>query len=205
MSTPTQISANQSNAQHSTGPKTEAGKGASSMNNFRHGLAGSFMILDWEKREEFDELFENLRAEHQPAAPTEALLVESMAQHYWLKQRALRLQHTTFTLGDDTSSSEKHKLLALYLRYQTTHERAFHKCLNQLLKLRAEKRKQEIGFESQKQKQANEVRKQELHTWNVLFAKAKVDHRILLNHDAATPENRPVIGIQHIIAAEKAA
>ena len=38
------------------------------------------------------------------------------------------------------------KRLALYLRYETTHERAFHKCLNELLRIRAEKRKAEIGF-----------------------------------------------------------
>ncbi len=69
MSTPAQIAANKENAQHSTGPKTEAGKAASSINNFRHGLAGSFMIMDWENREDFDELFDSLRAEHKPTSP----------------------------------------------------------------------------------------------------------------------------------------
>ncbi|MGI8959895.1 MAG: hypothetical protein ACR2IV_09075, partial [Bryobacteraceae bacterium] len=75
---------------------------------------------------------------------------------------------------------------ALYLRYQTTNERAFHKCLNDLLKLRAETRKQEIGFESQTHKQADhtrrefsENRKQDLHRWAVLLAEAKVDHQLL--------------------------
>ncbi|MGI8959899.1 MAG: hypothetical protein ACR2IV_09095, partial [Bryobacteraceae bacterium] len=77
---------------------------------------------------------------------------------------------------------------ALYLRYQTTNERAFHKCLNDLLKLRAETRKQEIGFESQTHKQADhtrreaaETRKQDLHRWAVLLAEAKVDHQLLQN------------------------
>src|SRR5581483_9251142 len=36
MSTPEQIAANRANSQHSTGAKTEAGKTASSQNNFRH-------------------------------------------------------------------------------------------------------------------------------------------------------------------------
>ncbi len=80
------------------------------------------------------------------------------------------------------------KQLALYIRYQTTHDRAFHKCLNQLLKLRAEKRKAEIGFESQQQKKADQTRreagenrKQELHRYAVLLAEAKADHQDLQN------------------------
>jgi hypothetical protein len=118
------------------------------MNAFRHGLAGAFTILADEVREDFDELYEGLRAEHQPETPTEILLVESMAQHYWLKQRALRLQK--FCFDDDNGCDEKQ--LALSLRYQITHDRAFHKALNTLVKLRADKRKAEIGFVSQEMK-----------------------------------------------------
>ena len=39
----------------------------------------------------------------------------------------------------------------------TTHDRAFYKALNQLQKLRAEQRKSEIGFESQKRQQAADL------------------------------------------------
>ncbi len=38
MSSKFQINANRSNAQHSTGPKSDAGKAASSQNSFKHGL-----------------------------------------------------------------------------------------------------------------------------------------------------------------------
>ncbi len=69
---------------------------------------------------------------------TEFLLLEKMAEHYWLSNRAVRLQEAS--LGDE-------KQFALYLRYQTTNDRGFHNCINTLLKLRAEKRKAEIGFE----------------------------------------------------------
>ena len=131
-----------------------------------------------------------------------------MAQHYWLMQRAMRLQ----TLCFDMEAGEGEKKLALFLRYQTTHERAFYKSLNTLLKLRADKRKQEIGFVSQQRqneeherKQAAEKRKQELHKWKVLYAQAEVDHRIMLSMNLQTPEHRITVGPQHIIAAEKAA
>jgi hypothetical protein len=103
-----------------------------------------------------------------------------MAQHYWLAQRALNLQQLCF---DESGVDEKR--LALYLRYQTTHERAFHKCLNDLLKLRAEKRKEQNGFVSQQHKeadqarrQARENRQQERHKWADLMDSAKVDHQV---------------------------
>ena len=95
MSTDAQIRANQQNAQHSTGPSTDAGKAASCQNNFRHGLTGAFRVLPSENQEEFDRLAAGLQAEHQPTTLTELMLVEKMAQHYWLSQRAQRLQDMT--------------------------------------------------------------------------------------------------------------
>ena len=109
-----------------------------------------------------------------------------MAQSLWLSKRALILQNQTLNQNEPACDDEKQ--LALYIRYQTTHDRVFHKSFDQLLKLRAEKRKQEIGFESQKHKQADqsrreaaENRKQELHRYNILLGEAKVDHQLLLN------------------------
>ena len=188
MSTQAQIAANQKNSQSSTGPKSEQGKAVSSQNNFRHGFAGAFRVLPSENAGEFNQLIQQLGDEHQPSTPTETLLVTQMAQAWWLRTRALLLQNTCFTDG-----SVDQKQLALYLRYQTTNERAFHKALNELLKLRAEKRKAEIGFESQQLKQSRarqqaeeharrqavEKRRQELHKWNVLLAQARVDNQEL--------------------------
>ncbi|HEX3683009.1 MAG TPA: hypothetical protein VHU83_10745 [Bryobacteraceae bacterium] len=203
MSTEAQISANQQNAQLSTGPTTQAGKAASSQNNFRHGLTGnSFAVLACEDQDEYDRVLCGLRFEHEPSTMTEAILVEKMAQSYWLGKRALYLQDQCCT-DEELSLDEQQRQLALFIRYQTTNDRAFHKCLNDLLKLRAEKRKQEIGFESQKHKQADqsrresaEMRKQELHRFAVFLAEAKVTHQQILNlnlemdsHAASTAEN----------------
>ncbi|MGI8959654.1 MAG: hypothetical protein ACR2IV_07840 [Bryobacteraceae bacterium] len=184
MTTSAQLAANQSNAQRSTGPKTPEGKAISARNNFRHGFSGAFTVLPWESQEEFDMLLGGLRDEHKPSGLTETILVDRMAQAIWLSKRALMLQHVTF--NQELPICDDQKQLALYLRYQTTNERAFHKCLNDLLKLRAEKRKQGIGFESQTHKQADhtrreaaEIRKQDLHRWNVSLAEAKLDHQLL--------------------------
>jgi hypothetical protein len=187
MATEAQVRANQENAQHSTGPQTTAGKTASSRNNFRHGFTGAFHLLHTEDESQFAGLLESLRNEHKPSTITEAVLVETMAQSFWLVQRAIAFQNECLT-DAEISAADRERQLSLYLRYQTTHQRAFHRALNDLLKLRAEKRKAEIGFESQKQKQAliavresAEKRKQDTHKWDILLAEAKADHQLLLN------------------------
>jgi seryl-tRNA synthetase len=102
--------------------------------------------------------------------------------------------------------------------------------LNDLLKLRAEKRKSEIGFESQQlqrnrarqqaeiqeararqqaeehaRKQEAENRRQELHKWKVLHAEAKVDQILLRNANLRTPGQRVPAGSERIIATQNAA
>jgi hypothetical protein len=200
MSTEAQCAANQANAEHSTGPKTEEGKAAVAQNNFRHGLSGRFQVLPWEPQCEFDALFASLRLQYRPETPFEVSLVEKMAQHYWLSRRALSLQETCFSV--ELPLCEQEKQLALYLRYQTTHERAFQRCSDELRKLRNGKRKAEIGFESQQRKQkedarkeANETRrqaaenrKQDLHQWAVLLAEAKFTHQEVLTSGARLPQ-----------------
>jgi hypothetical protein len=142
MPTEAQIAANQANAQLSSGPKTLEEKAASSKNHLSHGLSyrgGMFILLPWESVQEFDDLVVDLKSEYGPKNRIELILVERMAQHHWLRNRATMLQGNCF-LDDGTIDDQR---LALYLRYETTHERAFHKCLNELLRIRAEKRKAE--------------------------------------------------------------
>ena len=45
MASPAQVLANRENAQHSSGPKTQEGKQASSRNSVRHGLTGTQIIM----------------------------------------------------------------------------------------------------------------------------------------------------------------
>ena len=199
MSTEAQRAANQANAQHSTGPTSEEGKAISSQNRRKFGLTGRFTVLPWEDQEDFNLLVTRLRAEHQPTIAFETDLIEKMAQHFWLAQRAVLLQETCF--DRELPICEQQKLMALYLRYQTTHERAFERCVKELRTLRNESRKQKIGFESQKRKQAEEAhreanenrrqavetRKQDLHQWAVLLAEAKFTHQELLTLGARLP------------------
>jgi hypothetical protein len=161
MATAAQIAANRENAKKSQGPTSEAGKEAASRNNFRHGLTGHvFAFMSWEDPEGFDALHNALCEEYNPATVTELVLVEKMAQQQWLSQRAQML----FTIEmvdveDPELQREVEKKMNNYLRYQTQHERLFQRALQDLLKLRAEKRKEQIGFESQKRAEAVETRR----------------------------------------------
>jgi hypothetical protein len=184
MSTATQIAANQANAQHSTGPKTETGKAASSQNSWKHGLTfGVFRVLNTESQMQYQDLLQQLVSEYNPATPTEAILVERMAQHHWLRNRALHFQNHYLESGDESSASK----LSLFMRYETMHERAYHKCLADILKLRAEKQKQEIGFASQ-------TRKAELHRIDLRSREARADyHQVqvsLVQNDLYRQERR---------------
>ncbi len=128
-----------------TGPTSPEGKAISSLNRLKHGLTGTFRVLEFESQALFDELRDGLRAEHAPATLTETLLVDRMAEHIWLSQRAQRLQ-------DDELLNGNEKTFALYLRYQTTNDRAFYKCLRELATLREERRQ----FESQSGRNSQE-------------------------------------------------
>ncbi len=132
---------NRQNSLHSTGPVSVAGKLASSRNSLKHGLASATLIIPGEDPAAFEALKTALIEEHQPATETEELLVNEMAQSYWLEQRALRLQNDCFT-----ENGIDEKRLSLFLRYQTTHHRAFHKALTALLKLHQTRAR---GFVSQ--------------------------------------------------------
>jgi hypothetical protein len=163
MATEKQTAANRENAQHSTGPTSQAGLDASSkINAWRHGLAVKdnerFGFLIDENSDKFDELLARLKQEHNATTETDVILVRHMAQSEWLRARALRLQ--TDLLREDGKNVDPAKL-AIFIRYQTTHERAFHRSLKELQNLRKERRNLEIGFESQKLKQAAEVRASE--------------------------------------------
>jgi len=132
----------------------DANRPASSQNHPKHGLArhnGAFRLLATEDPAGFEALKHSLAEEHQPSTPTEAILINEMAESTWLANRASNLQATCF--DPQTGQVSDTNLFSLYLRCQTTRQRSFQRALNQLLKLRSERRKGEAGFEAQKQKQ----------------------------------------------------
>ena len=164
---PSQIAANRENAKLSTGPVTPEGKLAVSQNRRSHGLLGAFGMLPHERLSVFDDLVQSVHQEYNPQTDTERRLADSIVQHYWLMQRAIRLQEALLqSVAADpvtTAISTDNQKLSLFLRYQTTHERAYYKAQRELQNLRKDQQKQaqavKIGFESQNRNQeAHEAR-----------------------------------------------
>jgi hypothetical protein len=139
----------------------------------------SFRVLPTENAAGFEALKQKLFSEHQPATTTETILVTNMAESHWLAQRAQRLQDTCIDLA--TGAINDDKKFNLYLRYQTIQTRAFHKCLQDLLKLRSERRKADFGFEAQKfQREKHEILKR-AQQWALLKKDFEV-HAQLSDH-----------------------
>ncbi len=186
-----QLAANRANAQKSTGPTTETGRAISSQNRTVHGLTrhnGDFRLLSTEDPAKFAALKDSLAQEHLPETETEAILVNAMVESLWLSQRAGKLQETCS--DPNTGQITDPPMFNLYLRYATTHTRSFHKSLNDLLKLRKEKRTVENGFVAQERKEEQlaleieriEMKKQK-HTYEVLLKDAQFCHQMGVNID----------------------
>jgi len=120
-----------------------------------------------------------LEEEYIPQTPTEEILIAKMAQHSFLSQRAQSLQTEEMTF--DPFNEEVMKRVAVYMRYQTQQERLFKSALADLLKLRAERTKEQIGFVSQK-------RVQEKHERTI----AAMDSRLARSKPAPKPVEKPV-------------
>jgi len=155
MATQAQVDANQANSQKSTGPKTPQGKAASSRNRLSHGFASSTRFVRGEDPAEFNLLLDDLLSEHQPATPTEQILVEQMAHHHWISMRATRLQDSEIAIHLKLGMTPTH--LPVFIRYQTAAERSFYKAHTELLKVQKQRQNSKIGFESKKPEVAPEA------------------------------------------------
>ena len=71
MATAAQTVANQANAAHSTGPRTEAGKAATARNATTHGFTTGVFQVDAEDKIYFDAIDEALREDAKPAGALE--------------------------------------------------------------------------------------------------------------------------------------
>jgi len=90
---------NRNNAQHSTGPKTEAGKWRSSLNALRHGLTGQIVVMPTEDMAAYRSHVKSFTDEYNPKGATEAQLVQQLADTSWRLNRAASLEANLYTLA----------------------------------------------------------------------------------------------------------
>ncbi|MCX6603163.1 MAG: hypothetical protein NTV52_06175 [Acidobacteria bacterium] len=154
-----QALANRRNAMNSTGPRTAAGKAASSQNRLAHGLCSSTLLIRGESQSEFDLLLSEVRGAYRPATPEERMLTDQVAEAQWRLNRARRVEAKTLNLlAEDTFNylneeneenepvtSDPDQLIAVSFasipndaiyrnmqRYVTAIERSYQRCLKNL-------------------------------------------------------------------------
>ena len=115
MATERQRRANRANAQRSTGPRTPAGRAASSRNATRHGvLSAAVVVADGESAEEFNSLREGLQQEFAPQGVVEATLVDQLAILIWRNRRLADSERAML----NARRAEANDPMALVIRFE---------------------------------------------------------------------------------------
>jgi len=91
-----QIEANRRNAEHSTGPRSEAGKQRSSRNAVRHGLTAETVIEPLEDAEDYAAFEEAIAASFDPETAVERELILRLASLLWRLRRATSIETALF-------------------------------------------------------------------------------------------------------------
>jgi hypothetical protein len=78
---------NRANSQHSTGPRSDAGKQRSALNALTHGLTARTAVLPSEDPAAYEDHRRRFFDEYQPATPTETQLVQELADTSWRLNR----------------------------------------------------------------------------------------------------------------------
>ncbi len=133
MATPSQITANQANAQHSTGPRTPEGKARVSQNAVTHGLASARLVVRDDEREEFAAFHKALSEELQPQGAVELVTFDELLHAAWNLRRFRRIE-AECSLGtlDDFTDPQTTAVLDRLTRYQARAQRAYYRALAEL-------------------------------------------------------------------------
>jgi hypothetical protein len=122
----------------STGPRSPEGKARSSHNAIKHGLtrpAGHMRFLRGEDSSGHDRLILQFNEQFVPMTGAERECIREIVDSLWLARRARNLQTDVL----DDPAADPHDL-ALYLRYETAHQRAHNAAIKTLLALQKDRR-----------------------------------------------------------------
>jgi hypothetical protein len=92
MSSAAQVTANLANAQHSSGPRTETGKAASSQNALKHGLTAKTILLPGEDEAAYRKMCEGMIESFEPTYEPEKELLQLLCDTQWRLQRCGRIE-----------------------------------------------------------------------------------------------------------------
>ena len=143
---------NRANAQHSTGPRTDAGKQASSQNALRHGLTAQTAVLPTEDPEAYQRHCRKFFDDYQPATATETELVQELADTSWRLHRVPLLEAELLARAANPPNDQAaidfdildaHRAIASLGLHGARLSRQFQKAMDRLLDLQADRQQQE--------------------------------------------------------------
>jgi len=118
-----QQEANRKNSQHSSGPKTPAGKAAIRFNALTYGLRTRASILPDENAADYSQLWDELEADWQPQTRTERLYLETMVTSQWLLRRVAESEQRIYVFI--AFGEERFKMLGYVAKQRAQLERSF--------------------------------------------------------------------------------
>jgi len=128
-----QQTANTSNAQLSTGPRTPEGKARSSQNAVKHGLTARDLVLRADESEEFYQLQASLQGGLQPQGALEQDLFGQLVHAAWNLRRVRRLEADLSRGPHDRLADDScEKAFNRFARHHARFERSYFRCLREL-------------------------------------------------------------------------
>jgi hypothetical protein len=97
MATKRQNAANRASARRSTGPSTEDGRRASSLNALKHGLRSELTVIPGENPADFQTLFDAFVEEAEPESARDLAAVRKIASCEWRLRRIAAIEAEMFT------------------------------------------------------------------------------------------------------------
>ena len=132
---------NQANAQHSTGPRTHAGKLRSSLNALTHGLTGGrTVLLPTEDPAAHQRHTQEFFDEYQPQGPTEKQLVQELIDTSWRLNRVPLIEANLLARAGDLAIVDAHRLIANLGIQSSRLSRRFQKALLSLRDIQTARR-----------------------------------------------------------------
>ena len=153
MSTERQIEANRANAQRSTGPRTDAGKSASSQNAATHSLTAKGFIILPGQAEAFAQLQSDLRSTLLPTGPLQEIIFTRAFECAWTLHRCRIASAELYQWAAKTNPSidpivdnQNEARYSRVQKYAREAENSMYKAMRELGKLQAEQKFRQEAF-----------------------------------------------------------
>lgn len=152
---------NRENAQHSTGPRTPAGRSTSSKNATKHGLLSREVVLGEEDRDAYNGFARTMRRALAPVGALERELAARAIAAAWRLRRIERIETLILEAGRKNWKGEEVGLSSGFVtycvngdaysklsRYEAGIERSFFRSLHELQRLQAARLGREVSVPS---------------------------------------------------------